>query len=75
MTTTAKLTLAQQRILEAVGKDWRSTQEVSKIAGIEARLVLGALYTRGYIARRRIVPGQMPLEWRLDDGGDVREVR
>ena len=68
MTTIAKLTLNQQRILAAVGDDWRSTAEVSQIAGIEARLVLGALYTRGYIARRRIVPGQMPLEWRLDDG-------
>jgi len=75
MSTTAKLTLAQQRVLGAVGEDWRSTHEVSNIAGIEARLVLGALYARGYIARRRSVPGQMPLEWRLDDGGDVREVR
>ena len=68
MTTTAKLTPAQQRVLAAVGDDWRSTHEVSRIAGVEARLVLGALYTRGYIARRRIVPGQLPLEWRLDDG-------
>lgn len=75
MSTTAKLTLAQQRVLGAVSEDWRSTHEVSQIAGIEARLVLNSLYTRGYIARRRIVPGQMPLEWRLDDGGDVREVR
>ena len=75
MSTTAKLTLAQQRVLGAVGEDWRSTQEVSEIAGTEARLVLNSLYARGYIARRRIVPGQMPLEWRLDDGGDVREVR
>ena len=66
MTTTAKLTLAQQRILGAVGDNWRSTREVSNIAGIEARLVLSALYTRGYIARRRIVPEQMPLEWRLE---------
>ena len=68
MSTTARLTLAQQRILGAVSEDWRSTHEVSGIAGIDALLVLGALYTRGYIARRRIVPGQMPLEWRLDDG-------
>ena len=75
MSTTAKLTLAQQRVLGAVGDDWRSTAEVSRIAGVEARLVLGALYTRGYIARRRIVPGQLPLEWRLEDGIDVREVR
>ena len=67
MSTTAKLTLVQQRVLGAVGEDWRSTREVSRIAGIEAQLVLGALYTRGYIARRRIVQGQMPLEWRLED--------
>ena len=75
MSTTAKLTLAQRRVLGAVGDDWRTTREVSQIAGIEALLVLNSLYTRGYIARRRIVTGQMPLEWRLDDGGDVREVR
>ena len=75
MTTTAKLTLAQQRVLAAVGEDWRTTREVGRIAGMDAATVLGALYTRGYIARRRIVPGQMALEWRLDDGGDVREVR
>ena len=68
MSTTAKLTLAQRRVLGAVGDDWRTTREVSQIAGIEALLVLNSLYTRGYIARRRIVPGQMPLEWRLDDG-------
>ena len=67
MSTTAKLTLAQQRVLAAVGEDWRTTHEVSQIAGIEARLVLGALYTRGYIARRRIVPGMLPLQWRLED--------
>ena len=75
MSTTARLTLVQQRVLGAVSEDWRTTHEVSQIAGIEARLVLNSLYTRGYIARRRIVPGQLPLEWRLDDGGDVREVR
>lgn len=75
MTTTAKLTAVQQRVLGAVGADWRSTREVSRIAGMRALLVLAALYTRGYIARRRIEPGKMPLEWRLDDGGDVREVR
>ena len=67
MSTTAKLTLAQQRVLAAVGEDWRTTHEVSQIAGFEARLVLGALYTRGYIARRRIVPGMLPLQWRLED--------
>ena len=67
MSTTAKLTLAQRRVLGAVSKDWRTTHEVSQIAGIEARLVLGALYTRGYIARRRIVPGMLPLQWRLED--------
>ena len=75
MSTTAKLTPSQQRVFRAVSEDWRSTHEVSQIAGIEALLVLNSLYTRGYIARRRIVPGQMALEWRLDDGGDVREVR
>ena len=75
MSTTAKLTLLQQRVFAAVGEDWRTTPEVSRIAGIRARPVLSSLYTRGYIARRRIVPGQMPLEWRLEDGNDVREVR
>ena len=74
MSTTARLTLAQRRVLGAVSEDWRTTAEVSEIAGMRAGLTLNALYTRGYIARRRIVPGQMPLEWRLDDGGDVREV-
>ena len=68
MSTTAKLTIVQQRVLGAVGDDWRTTREVSNIAGIEALLVLAALYTRGYIARRRIEPGKMPLEWRLEEG-------
>ena len=75
MSTTAKLTLAQQRVLGAVGEDWRTTAEVSEIAWMRAGHILNALYTRGYIARRRIVPGQLPLEWRLEDGIDVREVR
>ena len=67
MSTTARLTLAQQRVFRAVSDDWRSTAEVSEIAGMRAGITLSALYTRGYIARRRIVPGQMPLEWRLQD--------
>ena len=66
MTTIAKLTLNQQRILGAVGDDWRSTAEVSRIAGVEARLVLGALYTRRFVDRRQIETGRLPLEWRLE---------
>jgi hypothetical protein len=66
MTTIAKLTLNQQRVLGAVGEDWRSTQEVSRIAGIEARLVLLALYTRRFVDRRQIETGRLPLEWRLE---------
>ena len=66
MTTTAKLTLNQQRVLGAVGDDWRSTREVSRIAGIEARLVLLALYTRRLVDRRQIETGRLPLEWRLE---------
>ena len=66
MSTTTKLTLAQQRVLGAVGDDWRSTREVSKIAGIEARLVLTALYTRRLVDRRQIETGRLPLEWRLE---------
>ena len=66
MTTTAKLSLAQQRVLGAVGEDWRSTREVSRIAGIEARLVLNSLYTRRLVDRRQIETGRVPLEWRLE---------
>ena len=66
MSTTAKLTLVQQRVLAAVGDDWRTTREVSNIAGIEARLVLNSLYTRRLVDRRRIETGRMPLEWRLE---------
>ena len=66
MSTTAKLTLAQQRVLGAVGDDWRSTAEVSRIAGVEARLVLLALYTRRFVDRRPIETGRAPLEWRLE---------
>ena len=66
MSTTAKLTPAQQHILGAVGDDWRSTAEVSKIAGVEARLVLLALYTRRFVDRRQIETGRLPVEWRLE---------
>ena len=66
MTTTAKLTSNQRRVLGAVGDDWRSTAEVSRIAGIEARLVLLALYTRRFVDRRQIETGRLPLEWRLE---------
>ena len=66
MSTTAKLTLAQQRVLGAVGDDWRTTAEVSRIAGVEARLVLNSLYTRRLIERRQIETGRLPLEWRLE---------
>ena len=66
MSTTAKLTSNQQRVLGAVGDDWRSTREVSKIAGVEARQVLLALYTRRFVDRRQIETGRLPLEWRLE---------
>ena len=66
MTTTAKLNANQQRILGAVGDDWRSTPEVSRIAGVEAAQVLGSLYTRRLVDRRRISAGFLPLEWRLE---------
>ena len=66
MSTTVKLTLAQQRVLAAVGDDWRSTREVSNIAGIEARLVLNSLYTRRFVDRRQIETGRLPLQWRLE---------
>ena len=66
MTTIAKLTLNQQRILGAVGDDWRTTAEVSKIAGVKARLVLTSLYTRRFVDRRQIETGRSPLEWRLE---------
>jgi len=66
MSTTAKLTLAQQRVLGAVGDDWRSTAEVSRIAGMKARLVLTALYTRHLVDRRQIETGRAALEWRLE---------
>ena len=66
MTTTAKLTLAQQRVLAAVGDDWRTTAEVSRIAGVEARQVLSALYTRRFVDRRQIETGRLPVEWRLE---------
>ena len=66
MSTTAKLTPNQQRILGAVGDDWRSTREVSMIAGVKARLVLTSLYTRRLVERRQIETGRLPLEWRLE---------
>lgn len=66
MSTTAKLTLAQRRVLGAVGDDWRTTQEVSKIAGVSSAIVLGALYTRRFVDRRRIENGRLPVEWRLE---------
>jgi len=66
MGTKSRITLAQYRVLGAVGDDWRSTREVSRIAGIEARLVLTALYTRRLVDRRQIETGRLPLEWRLE---------
>ena len=66
MTTTAKLKPNQQRVLGAVGDDWRTTHEVSEIAGIKARLVLESLYTRRLVDRRQIETGRTPLEWRLE---------
>ena len=66
MSTTAKLTLVHKRVLAAVGEDWRTTREVSNIAGIEALVVLSALYTRRFVDRRQIETGLLPLEWRLE---------
>jgi len=66
MSTKSRITLAQHRVLGAVGDDWRSTAEVSRIAGIEARPVLTALYTRRLVDRRQIETGRLPLEWRLE---------
>lgn len=66
MTTTAKLTALQERVLSAVGDDWKSTPEVNKAIGANARSVLSALYTRGYIARQPIEEGRLELKWRLE---------
>ena len=66
MTTTRHLTVLQERVLSAVGADWKSTPEVNKAIGANARLVLCALYTRGYIARRRVEVGRGALKWRLE---------
>jgi len=65
MTTTAKLTPNQQSVFDAVGDDWRSTSEVSRIAGTEARFVLLSLYTRRLVHRRRIDDGRS-FEWQLE---------
>ena len=73
MTTTAKLTNIQQRILDAVSEDWRTTAEVTKIAGVEARMVLGALYARRLVDRRHIQNGLLPLEWRYLRGYSRRQ--
>ena len=66
MTTTRKLTALQERVLSAVGADWTSTPEVNKAIGANARNVLSALYTRGYIAREPIEAGRTELKWRLE---------
>ena len=66
MSTTAKLSLAQQRVLGAVSEDWRSTPEISEIAGMKAGVTLGALYTRRFVDRRQVETGRAPLEWRLE---------
>ena len=70
MTTTAKLTHIQQRVIAAVGDDWRSTAEIRKIAGVSTRpyvqMVLSALYTRRLVDRRQIEDGRSALEWRLE---------
>ena len=65
MTTTAELTVLQERVLAAVGEDWTSTAAVSRAVGSRAISVLSALYSRGYLTRRRIEAGLMPLEWQL----------
>lgn len=67
MSTTHELSLAQRRVLGAVGHDWRTTREITRIAGIDALGALQALYTRRYIARRRAQDGLLPLEWRRED--------
>jgi len=75
MTTTAELTVLQERVLAAVGADWISTAEVSRAVDLKALSVLSALYSRRYLARRRIEAGLMPLEWRLQSGNTVLEVQ
>ena len=65
MTTTAKLTSNQRRVLGAVSEDWRSTREVRNIAGVDPMNVLSALYVRQLVDRRRIDPNRIALEWRL----------
>ena len=65
MSTTAKLSIVQQRVLGAVSDDWRSTREVSDIAGVESMSVLSALYVRRLVDRRKIDPNRIALEWRL----------
>jgi len=64
VSTTAKLTIVQQSVLGAVSDDWRSTREVSDIAGVESMNVLSALYVRRLVERRRIEPNRIALEWR-----------
>ena len=66
MTSDNPLSLAQQRVLGAVSEDWRSTPEISEIAGMKAGVTLGALYTRRFVDRRQIETGRLPLEWRLE---------
>jgi predicted DNA-binding ArsR family transcriptional regulator len=70
MTTTAKLTLVQQRVLDAVSEDWCSTPKIVSIIGLESiervRQILNMLYTRRFIDRRRVNAGSLPLEWRLE---------
>jgi len=66
VTTTRQLTVLQERVLRAVGDDWTSTPEVNKAIGANARGVLSALYTRGYIARQPIEEGRPALKWRLE---------
>lgn len=61
-----RLSLAQQRVLGAVSNDWRSTPEISEIAGMKAGVTLSALYTRRFVDRRQIETGRLPLEWRLE---------
>ena len=66
MSTKSRITLAQHRVLAAVGDDWRSTAEISEIAGMRAGITLSALYTRRLVDRRQIETGRLPLEWRLE---------
>ncbi len=75
MTTTKNLTVLQERVFSVIRSDWMSTAEINKAIGQQTRMVLSALYTRGYIARQPISAGRPALQWRLEQDSGVQEVR